>query len=122
MKKLVSRTLILAVALGFGIGTLASAQEGTWTGWVTDDHCGAAGAKAAHADCAAKCVKEKGAHWAVYNPSDKSVFVLSGDDAMIAKMAAKEVMIKGTMDKEKKTITVTSMEAHSPAKAPEKKM
>lgn len=122
MKKLVSRTLILAVVLGFGLGTLASAQEGTWTGWVTDDHCGAAGAKAAHADCAAKCVKEKGAHWAVYNPTDKSVFVLSGDDAMIAKMAAKEVMIKGTMDKEKKTITVTSMEASAPAKAPEKKM
>jgi predicted GNAT family acetyltransferase len=122
MKKLVSRTLILAVVLGFGLGTLASAQDGTWTGWVTDDHCGAAGAKAAHADCAAKCVKEKGAHWAVYNPTDKSVFILSGDDAMIAKMAAKEVMIKGTMDKEKKTITVTSMEASAPAKAPEKKM
>jgi hypothetical protein len=29
---------------------------------------------------------------------------------MMTKMAAKEVTIKGTMDKEKKTITVTSME------------
>jgi hypothetical protein len=116
MKKLVSRTLVLAVVLGFGLTTLASAQDGTWTGWVTDDHCGAAGAKAAHADCAAKCVKEKGAKWAVYNTTDKSMFILSGDDAMIAKMAAKEVTIKGTMDKEKKTITVTSMEPMAPKK------
>ena len=122
MKKLISRTLILAVVLGFGLATLATAEDGTWTGWVTDDHCGAAGAKAAHADCAVKCVKEKGAHWALYNPSDKSVFLLSGDDAMMAKMAAKEVKVKGTMDKEKKTITVTSMDASSPAKAPEHKM
>jgi hypothetical protein len=122
MKKLVSRTLILAVVLGFGLATLASAEDGTWAGWVTDDHCGAAGAKAAHADCAVKCVKEKGAHWALYNPSDKSMFLLSGDDAMMVKMAAKEVKVKGTMDKDKKTITVTSMDAASPAKAPEKKM
>jgi hypothetical protein len=116
MKKLVSRTLVLAVVLGFGLTTLASAQDGSWTGWVTDDHCGAAGAKAAHADCAVKCVKEKGAKWAVYNTTDKSMFILSGDDAMIAKMAAKEVTIKGTMDKEKKMITVTSMEPMAPKK------
>jgi hypothetical protein len=122
MKKLVSRTLILAVVLGFGLATLASAQEGSWTGWVTDDHCGAAGAKASHADCAVKCVKEKGAHWALYNTADKSMFILSGDDAMMAKMAAHEVTVKGSMDKEKKTIKVTSMEAAAPAKAPEKKM
>ena len=122
MKKLVSRTLILAVVLGFGLATLASAEDGTWTGWVTDDHCAAAGAKAAHADCAAKCVKEKGAKWALYNPTDKSVFILSGDDAMMLKMAAKEVTVKGTMDKDTKTITVTSMEMASPAKAPAKKM
>jgi hypothetical protein len=121
MKKLVSRTLILAVVLGFGLATLASAEDGTWTGWVTDDHCGAAGAKAAHADCAVKCVKEKGAKWALYNTTDKSMFTLSGDDATMVKMAAKEVTVKGTMNKDTKTITVTSMEA-APATAPAKKM
>ena len=121
MKKLVSRTLVLAVVLGFGLAALASAQEGTWTGWVTEDHCAAAGAKAAHKDCAVKCVKEKGAKWALYNPADKSTFILSGDDAMMMKMAASEVTVKGTMDKEKKMITVTSMEASSD-KPPAKKM
>jgi len=121
MKKLVSRTLILALALGFGLAALASAQEGTWTGWVTEDHCAAAGAKAAHKDCAVKCVKEKGAKWALYNTADKSLFIRSGDDATMVKMAATEVTVKGTMDKEKKTITATSMKA-MPAKAPAKKM
>jgi hypothetical protein len=116
MKKLVSRTLILVMVLGFGFAALATAEEGTWTGWVTETHCGAAGAKASHADCAIKCVKEKGAHWALYNTTDKSTFVLSGDDAMMVKMAAKEVTIKGNMDKATKTITVTSMEPMSAKK------
>lgn len=116
MKKLVSRTLILAVVLGFGLTTLALAEDGTWSGWVTETHCGAAGAKAAHKDCAIKCVKEKGAKWALYNPADKSMFILSGDDATMEKMAATEVTVKGSMDKDKKMITVTSMDAKAPAK------
>jgi hypothetical protein len=114
MKNIVSRILALAVVAGFGLAALATAQEGAWTGWVTDDHCAAAGAKAAHKDCAVKCVKEKGAKWVLYNPTDKSTFVLSGDDAMMERMAAVEVMVKGTMDKDKKMIKVTSMEASTP--------
>src|SRR6266496_5643165 len=116
MKKFVSRTLVLVMVLGFGLAVLATAEEETWTGWVTETHCAAAGAKAAHKDCAIKCVKEKGAKWALYNPADKSVFVLSGDDAMFEKMAATEVTVKGSMDKEKKTVTVTSMEPMAPKK------
>jgi hypothetical protein len=110
MRKFVSRTLVLAVVLGFGLAAVSWAEEGSWSGWVTEDHCGAAGAKAAHKDCAVKCVKEKGAKWALYEPTSKTVYVLSGDNAMMEKMAATEVTVKGTMDKDKKMITVTSME------------
>jgi hypothetical protein len=110
MKKFVSRMLVLAIVVGFGFAALASAEDGTWTGWVTDDHCAAAGAKAAHKDCAVKCVKEKGAKIALYNTTDKSTFILSGDDAMMLQMAGSEVTVKGTMDKATKTIKVTSME------------
>jgi hypothetical protein len=46
MKKLVSRMLILAVVLG--LASFAIADEATWTGWVSETHCAAAGAKAAH--------------------------------------------------------------------------
>lgn len=113
MKKLISRTLVLAVALG--VASLAFGQEGTWTGWVTDNHCGAKGASATHAECAAKCVKDKGAKWALYTPADKGVWELSDQDGA-AKMAAKEVTVKGKLDAAKKMITVTSMTEAAPAK------
>ena len=113
MKKLVSRALILSMVLGFGLAAFAAAEDGTWTGWVTETHCGAAGAKAAHADCAAKCVKDKGAKWALYTPADKGVWVLSNQDEA-AKMSTKQVTVKGSLDKEAKTITVVSMELAPP--------
>jgi hypothetical protein len=112
MRKLVSRILIVAVAM-IGFATLGIAADGTWTGFVTETHCGAKGAKAEHRECAIKCVKEKGAKWALYNPADKSMFILSGDDAKAEAMAGKKVTVKGTMDKEKKSITVANMEQAS---------
>ena len=110
MKKIVSRTLVLALALGIASYMLAAANESSWTGWVTETHCGAKGANEGHRDCAIKCVKEHGAKWALYNPTDQSVTVLSCDEAMAEKMAGKKVAIKGTMNKDKKEITVTSWE------------
>jgi hypothetical protein len=97
--------------MALGVSTLAFAEDQKMTGYVTETHCGAKGAKAEHADCAIKCVKE-GAKWALYNPEDKSMFVLSGDDAMMAKwpsMAGKKVTVQGTVNKEKK-INVATME------------
>ena len=63
----------------------------------------------------------EGRQWALYKPTDKSTFILSGDDAASGEKWRKEVTVKGNMDSDKKMITVTSMEA-SPAKAPAKKM
>ena len=114
MNKLVSRMLILVMAFGFASFAMAGeGTEGTWTGYVTETHCGASGAKAAHADCAAKCVKDKGAKWALYTPADKGVWVLSNQEEA-AKMSTKEVTVKGSLDKEAKTITVVSMELAPP--------
>jgi hypothetical protein len=112
LTRLITPLLALAIAIGAAPFALAG-DDGNWSGFATETPCGAAGAPAAHADCAVKCVKEKGAKWAIYNPEDKQVFVLSGDDAMMAKMssmAGKKVKIKGTMDKEKKVISVATME------------
>jgi hypothetical protein len=109
MRKFVSRALIFAVAL-MGLATFSLAADGSWTGYVTETHCGEKGAKAEHADCAVKCVKEKGAKWAIWVPDGKQMFVLSGDDAMMEKMAGKKVTVKGSMDKEKKVINVATME------------
>ena len=109
MKKFVLRALVISIALGIASYMVAS-DEGTWTGWVTDTHCGEKGGKEGHAECAVKCVKEKGAKWALYNPADKSVMVMEGDSAMMEKMAGKKVKVKGTMDKAKKEIKVSAME------------
>jgi hypothetical protein len=111
MKKLVSRVLLaLLVASLASFGFAGEMTEGSWSGIVTDTGCGAKGAKADHAACAVKCVKEHGAKYALYTPADKQVWVLSNQDGA-AKMAGKEVTVKGKADKEKMTIEVASMEA-----------
>jgi hypothetical protein len=113
MKRLFTRATLAALAFSFVFVSFARAEdkkaEGSWTGFVTETHCGAAGAKAEHADCAVKCVKDKGAKWALYNESDKSVWVLSDQDGA-AKMAGKMVTVKGTADPATKSIKVASME------------
>jgi len=114
MRKTTSR-IVIAVLFVAVASFVFAAEMGSWTGWVTDTLCGAKGASASHAACAEKCVKEKGAKYALYNEADKSVWVLS-DQEGAAKMAGKMVTVKGTADKEKKTITVSSMEPASPHK------
>jgi hypothetical protein len=110
MKKIASRILILTVALGFASLAFAAddkdAKPVKVTAWVVDDHCGAKGAKAEHADCATKCVKEKGAKWALYVPEDKSLWIISDQEAA-AKYNAKEVKVMAKMDKGKKMVEIT---------------
>jgi hypothetical protein len=50
------KKLLLPLALFFAIA-LYAADKGTWTGYISDAHCGAKGNNAEHADCAKKCVK-----------------------------------------------------------------
>ena len=110
MKKLTTRLLLAAFVLGLTAFAFAGDMaEGSWTGVITDTGCGAKGAKADHAKCAEKCVKEHGAKYALYTASDDKVWVLSNQDEA-AKMAGKEVTVKGKADKEKMTIEVASME------------
>ena len=50
MKVVLALTLVLSV---FAL----TAMAGEWTGYISDSKCGAKGAKDAHADCTASCVK-----------------------------------------------------------------
>jgi hypothetical protein len=110
MKKVVSRVLLAALVVSLASFAFAGdTTEGSWTGWVTDTGCGAKGATAEHAKCAAKCVKEHGAKYALYTPADKQVWVLSNQEEA-AKAAGTEVTVKGKADKEKMSIEVASME------------
>src|SRR3990172_4215800 len=63
-----SRVLALGLMIAFLALPVAAADN--WSGWITDSHCGAKGAKAGHTDCAVKCMKE--GHKLVFlNDADK---------------------------------------------------
>lgn len=109
MKRIVFPLLVAAFTVG--VFDVTSAQEKKddmvmVTGWVTDTHCGAKGAVEGHAECAAKCVKEKDAKWALYNPEDKTLLVLT-DQEKGSQMVGKKIICKGIVDKKKKEIKVT---------------
>ena len=72
-----SVALLALVALTLLTPVLAHA--GDWTGWITDEHCAAKGAKAAHQGCAEKCLKE-GAKLVFYNDADKKIYTLDNQD------------------------------------------
>jgi uncharacterized protein DUF5818 len=80
----------LAPALTFA-GT-----KGTWTGWITDEHCAAKGAKAEHKKCAEKCLGD-GAKLVFYNPADEKIYSLDNQD-LAQKHLGHEVKLTGEVD------------------------
>lgn len=108
---MVKRLTICAITLLFvaGIaftGQKDTAKSGSWSGWITDDMCAAKGAKADHAACATKCVKEHGAKYALYNTEDTKVYILDPQEKAV-EHAGHEVTVAGTV--EGNTIHVTSI-------------
>jgi hypothetical protein len=92
---------LLVAGLSMGV---PAAQEGTWSGTVSDTMCGA---KANHsAACAGMCVKEHGAKYALVDDTSHKVYVLNPQDEA-AKYAAQHVTVKGSIDNG--TITATSI-------------
>ena len=90
--------------------TPALALAGEWTGWITDDHCGAKGAKAGHADCAKKCL-EDGSKLVFYNTADKKIYQLDHQDLAAANLGHE---VKVTGDLEGDTIKVASIDTAGP--------
>ena len=110
----------LAVLLAAGIslaGEKGKSEEKSLTGWITDSHCGAKGAKEGHADCATKCVKTQGAKYALVTPEDGKVYVLDPQDKA-AEHAGHHVKVKGTIEGD--TLKVASIEMTGEQKGVEK--
>jgi hypothetical protein len=109
------RFLVCSLLLVLFVGiSLATPKDSSWTGWVTDTHCGAKGASAKHADCARKCVEGGQAKWALYNPKDKKIYTLDPQDKA-AEHAGHLVKVTGTASGE--TITAKSIEVIPEPKA-----
>ena len=86
--------------------TPALALAGEWTGWITDDHCGAKGAKAEHKNCAMKCL-ENGGKLVFYNSADKKIYNLD-NQKLAEEHIGHEVVVKGAAEGD--TIKVESIE------------
>jgi len=88
--------------------SVVSSAEGSWTGWITDDMCGAKNAADGNAECAAKCVKEHGAKYVFVNEADKKVYAVDAQDK-VAPHAGHHVVVKGTVDGDKLKLTSIEM-------------
>lgn len=83
------------IAFSLLAATFAFAAD-TMTGYITDSHCGAKGAKAGHEECATKCVTEHGAKYVFVNDADHKVYAID-DQQKVAAHAGHHVTVKGTV-------------------------
>lgn len=94
-KSVVAVMVVLAIALTLSLAQ-ADAMKGSWTGWITDDHCGAKGAKAEHKDCAMKCL-DQGGKLVFYNTADEKLYTLDNQD-LAKQHLGHEVKVTGEAD------------------------
>ena len=100
-------SLVAAALLVASFVAAANATPGTWTGYVTDTHCGRKGAVKDHTvACVEKCMKG-GSKAQILNEADDVIYDLDSFDKVKGLMGNK-VTIKGTLDSATHTITVES--------------
>lgn len=97
--KHVVRWTLAALALSLLVLPATTASADTWTGWISDSHCGAGGAKAGHAACAKKC-KEGGSEFVFVNGADKKVYKLDKQD-LAGQHLEYEVTLSGKIEGDK---------------------
>jgi hypothetical protein len=82
MKKAIGMFGLLAVLFAtLSLATIADNKTATWTGWISDDHCGAKGMSADHKACATTCIKN-GSKYVFVNSADKKVLAIKNQDAV----------------------------------------
>jgi hypothetical protein len=104
-KTVVAAMVVLAIAFTLSLAN-AGGTKGSWTGWITDEHCGADGAKAEHKDCALKCAGDNG-KLVFYNTGDQKIYTLDKQD-LAKQNLGHEVKVTGEV--EGKAIKVASIE------------
>ena len=87
---------LLMVAL-FLTTVVFAADKGTWTGYISDSHCGAKGNNDGHAACAKKCIKDGALP--VFVVGDK-VYAINNPDK-VSKYIGQKVTITGTITDDK---------------------
>ena len=97
---------ILSCAVLLCAGWAAAAgQEGSWSGVITDTHCGY---KASHtAACVNVCVRDKGGKYVLANPEIGKLYILEPQEKA-ASLANESVKVTGTLEGD--TIRVKTIE------------
>jgi hypothetical protein len=88
------KALVVLALAALLVPALASADS--WTGWITDDHCGAKGASADHASCAKKCL-DQGGKLVFFNSADQKLYNLD-NQKLAEEHLGHEVVVTGTAD------------------------
>ena len=96
MKRTITVLGLLAVLFAtISFATIADQKTATWTGWISDDHCGAKGMSADHKACATTCIKN-GSKYVFVNGADKKVIAIKNQDAVSGeKNLGQEVKVTG---------------------------
>src|SRR5262245_41236480 len=105
------RKVVLTLALMAAVAATGSAAPETWTGKISDDHCGAKhqsmeGKKMSDRDCTSMCVKGGGKYTFVVK--DKVYQIADQKDAQLAAHAGHTVNLTGEAKGD--TITVAKIE------------
>lgn len=87
---------LAALALTLFLLPAATAHADSWTGWITDEHCGAKGANAGHVACAKKCMGQ-GAKLVFYNSADEKIYQIDDQEQAAANLGY-EVVVTGTVE------------------------
>jgi uncharacterized protein DUF5818 len=100
---------MLAFVAAVLLSALPLAADGnTWTGYITDPHCGKKGASPEHtADCVEKCIKD-GSKSQIQAESDGKAYNLD-DFEKVRAYVGQKVTIRGTLDAKSNTIAVASV-------------
>ncbi|HET8798426.1 MAG TPA: DUF5818 domain-containing protein [Thermoanaerobaculia bacterium] len=88
-------TLVLALILTL-LAAPAMLAGDSWTGWITDSHCGAKGAKAEHKSCAIRCAERDG-KFVFYNTADEKIYEIDKQDLAKEHLGG-EVVVTGELD------------------------
>ena len=99
------KALIVLALAALLMPALAAADS--WTGWITDDHCGAKGAKAGHEGCARKCSAD-GGKLVFFNEADQKLYQLD-DQKLADEHLGHQVKVTGELEGD--AIKVQSIEA-----------
>ena len=105
------KRIAAAVALMFGVSLTVGAAPTTWTGKISDDHCGAThkpmdGKKMTDRECTEMCITGGGKY--VFVSKGKVFQIADQKDPALATHAGHTVMLTGEMKGE--TITVSKIE------------